>query len=404
MGAAPEYLETLIDRWEPDAFDAPTHLARIRLETKDAEPWDVVVRGKEARLRKPKPEDEPDATLTADAQTWKKIGDDLRGGMEAYNRGRLRIRHNLHLGVGFLAASSGIKEKGRLEFHRTKAKGCEISYLEAGTGDAVICIHGLGGTKGSFLPTVAALADEYRVIALDLPGFGDSDKPFGAAYDAGYFADITAAFMERLEIKRAHLIGNSMGGRVALELGFDHADKVRKLALLAPSLAWLRERKWAAPLKLLRPELGILQPAPRPIVDAIVRRLIPGADDGWTAAGVDEFLRAYLERNGRAAFYAAARNIYLEEPHGEHGFWTRLKTLQAESLFVWGKRDNVVPIAFARHVEEALPAAQHVEIDCGHVPQVERPRETHQAVRKFLRAAPASGQGRGEDRSEAATG
>ncbi len=390
MGAAPEYLEKLVDRWEPDAFDAPEHRARIRLETTD-EPqvWDVVVRRKEARLRRPQEDDAPDAILTADAQTWRRIGDDLRGGMDAYNRGRLRIRHNLHLGVGFLAATSGITEKGRLEFHRTKAKGCQISYLEAGTGDAVICIHGLGGTKGSFLPTVAALADEYRTIALDLPGFGDSDKPFGAAYDAAYFADITAAFMDKLGIERAHLIGNSMGGRVALELGFDHADKVRKLALLAPSLAWLRERKWAAPLKLLRPELGILQPAPRPIVEAIVRRLIPGADEGWTAAGVDEFLRAYLERNGRAAFYAAARNIYLEEPHGEHGFWTRLKTLQAESLFVWGKRDNVVPIAFARHVREALPAAQHVELDCGHVPQVERPRETHQAVRRFLKAAPA---------------
>src|ERR1043165_9957062 len=115
MGAAPEYLETLVDRWEPDAFDAPDHRARIRLETKEAEPWDVVVRGKEARLRKPKPDDHPDATLTADAQTWKKIGDDLRGGMEAYHKGRLRIRHNLHLGVGFLAASSGLTEKGRLE-------------------------------------------------------------------------------------------------------------------------------------------------------------------------------------------------------------------------------------------------------------------------------------------------
>jgi pimeloyl-ACP methyl ester carboxylesterase/putative sterol carrier protein len=404
MGSAPEYLEKLVDRWEPDAFDARDHRARIRLETKDADPWDVIVRGKEARLRKPKDDEQPDALLSADEQTWRKISHDLRGGMEAYNRGRLRIRHNLHLGVGFLAASSGLTEKGRLEFHRTKAKGCEISYLEAGTGDPVISIHGLGGTKGSFLPTVAALADDYRVIALDLPGFGDSDKPFGAAYDAAYFADITAAFMEKLEIEKAHLIGNSMGGRVALELGFDHSDKVSKLALLAPSLAWLRERRWAAPLKLLRPELGILQPAPRPIVEAIVRRLIPGADDGWTAAGVDEFLRAYLERNGRAAFYAAARNIYLEEPHGEHGFWTRLKTLQTESLFVWGKKDNVVPIAFARHVEEALPAAEHVEIAGGPVPQVERPRETHQAVKRFLKAAPARRRSDPEDRPEAATG
>ena len=56
-----------------------------------------------------------------------------------------------------------------------------------------------------------------------------------------------------------------------------------------------------------------------------MHRLIPGADEGWTAAGVDEFLRAYLTPAGRAAFYAAARQIYLEEPHGAEGFWTRLR-------------------------------------------------------------------------------
>jgi pimeloyl-ACP methyl ester carboxylesterase len=130
--------------------------------------------------------------------------------------------------------------------------------------------------------------------------------------------------------------------------------------------------------------LGLLQIAPRPIVDRVVRSVVPGANDGWAAAGVDEFLRAYLNPRGRAAFYAAARSIYLEEPHGKNGFWTRLGALEGESLFVWGKRDRVVPIKFARHVEDVLPAARHVELDCGHVPQVERPAETHRAVRSFL--------------------
>jgi len=115
-----------------------------------------------------------------------------------------------------------------------------------------------------------------------------------------------------------------------------------------------------------------------------VRRLIPGADAGWTAAGVDEFLRAYLTAAGRAAFYAAARHIYLEEPHGEGGFWPRLRGLHPDPLFVWGRRDRLVPIAFERHVSDALPRARHVELDCGHVPQVERPGQTHDAVDGFL--------------------
>jgi pimeloyl-ACP methyl ester carboxylesterase len=385
MRGAPEYLETLIDRWEPDAFDAPDHKARIRLEVMGKGSWDAVITAKEARLREES--DQPDALITADAATWQKIADDLPAGMEAYNRGRLRIRHNLHLGVGFLAATSGMTDEGRLEFHRVKTKKCHISYLQAGTGDPVICIHGLGGTKGSFLPTAANLADDHRVIAIDLPGFGDSDKPIAAPYDAAYFAEATTAFMDELGIEKAHIVGNSMGGRVALEVGFEHPDRTDKLALLAPSLAWLRERKWAAPLKLIRPELGLLQIAPRPIVDTIVRKLIPGADDGWAAAGVDEFLRAYLTARGRAAFYAAARNIYLEDPEE---FWTRLRELQGESLFVWGREDRLVPIGFARHVRDALPAAEHLELDCGHVPQLEAPRATHAALKTFLATAPVA--------------
>ena len=75
---------------------------------------------------------------------------------------------------------------------------------------------------------------------------------------------------------------------------------------------------------------------------------------------------------------------HLEQPHGENGFWTRLSAMETDSLFVWGKKDRLVPIAFARHVEEALPNARHVELNCGHVPQVERPKETHQAVREFF--------------------
>jgi pimeloyl-ACP methyl ester carboxylesterase len=192
------------------------------------------------------------------------------------------------------------------------------------------------------------------------------------------------AAMNALGIERAHIAGNSMGGRVAIEAALTDHDRVDGLLLLSPALAWLRPRPWAPVLRALRPELGLLQPAPRPVVEAMVRRLVPAANGGWTAAGVDEFLRAYLTRRGRAAFYAAARNIYLDEPYGESGFWTRLKSLQGESLFVWGRRDTLVPIGFMKHVEKALPNARHVELECGHVPQVERPRETHAAIRKFL--------------------
>jgi pimeloyl-ACP methyl ester carboxylesterase len=230
---------------------------------------------------------------------------------------------------------------------------------------------------------VAALAGSYRVIALDLPGFGDSFKPLDAPYDAPFFARMVVELMDALGVRRSHVIGNSMGGRVALELGLRHPHRVRRVVLLAPSLAWRRERPWAPLVRLLSPHLGLMQVTPRWGVEAIVHRIVP-AEHAWVRAGVDEFLRAYLTPRGRVAFYAAARQIYLEEPHGSKGFWTRLADLTPPSLFVWGKHDGVVPIGFAGHVRRTLPSAEHLELDCGHVPQVERPVETHAAVSAFF--------------------
>ncbi|HME03641.1 MAG TPA: alpha/beta fold hydrolase [Solirubrobacteraceae bacterium] len=387
MTAPPRSLQTLIDRYDGDVFEPERGSARVRLEVRAGNAWDALIKNGEAALMAAN--GSPDATLTADARTWASIAEDVRGGLAAYRAGRLAVRHNLHVGVGFLAATSALTGPARLRFRMIRTRRGRLSTLEAGSGPPLVAIHGLGGTKGSFLPTVTALADRYRVIAVDLPGFGDSDKPLGGVYDARFFARAVVALLDALELDHAHVVGNSLGGRVALEVGLSYPERVGRLVLLAPSLAWRRERPWAPAIRLLRPELGLAQLAPRPIVEAIVRRMIPGAEEGWTAAGVDEFLRAYLTRAGRAAFYAAARQIYLEEPHGSSGFWTRLGGLEPDALFVWGRHDRLVPIAFKRHVADVLPQARHVVLDCGHVPQVERPQPTHDAVGRFLdEAAP----------------
>jgi pimeloyl-ACP methyl ester carboxylesterase len=180
-----------------------------------------------------------------------------------------------------------------------------------------------------------------------------------------------------------------MGGRIALELGLRFPERVGRLALLAPSLAWKRERPWAPFVRVLSPQLGLVQVTPRWVVEAVVHRILPVAESSWIRAGVDEFLRSYLTPRGRVAFYAAARQIYLEEPHGSKGFWTRLATLAPPALFVWGRHDRLVPIAFAAHVKDALPSARHLALDCGHVPQIERPAETHAAIAAFFAEQPA---------------
>ncbi|HLY49243.1 MAG TPA: alpha/beta fold hydrolase [Solirubrobacteraceae bacterium] len=375
-------LDRLVDRFDPEVFDVGRKQARIRLEGATPDPQDVLIEHGRARLEAAS--GEPDAELIADARSWEALANDLRDGMAAFRSGRLRVRRDLHLGVGFLAATASPTGPGRLRIRSVSTSVGSISTLDAGSGDPVILIHGLGATKASFLPTVAALAPGHRTIAVDLPGFGDSDKPLRGSYDAPFFARAMIALLDELGLERAHVIGNSMGGRVAIELGLRYPHRVGRLVLLAPSLAWLRSRPWAPYLRWVPTQLGALQPAPRPIVEAIVRWVIPGSDEEWTAAGIDEFLRSYLTPTGRAAFYAAARNIYLEEPHGPDGFWTRLPSLRVDSLFVWGRKDVIVPARFADHVRDALPRAEHLFLDCGHVPQLERPRQTHDAIGRFL--------------------
>ncbi|MBK5231634.1 MAG: alpha/beta fold hydrolase [Thermoleophilia bacterium] len=382
-GSAPVALRRLVDRYNPEVIDVPHRSAVIGIEVIGGFDWDAAIDGDEITLR-PAGGSPWDAQLTADADTWQKIAEDVEAGMDAFRSGRLRVRRNLHLGIGFLAATSGVSGPGRLAQTALETSEGRISAISAGVGEPVICLHGLGGTKSSFMTTIAALSGDRRVIAVDFPGFGDSSKPLDVPYDAPYFARVVAAVMDELGLESAHLIGNSMGGRVAIETGLLFPERVRSLVLLTPALPWLRDRRWRWLLTGSLPRLGLIQPTPRAITEPLVRLVVPGGNNGWAAAGVDEFLRSFLKPRGRVAFYQSLRNIYLDEPHGEEGLWTRLEGLTPPALFVWGREDQLVPIGFRKHVERVLDSARHVELDCGHVPQIELPDETHAAARDFL--------------------
>ncbi len=372
--------EKLLERLLPRDLDLPGGSARLRLATGDGDEVDVLLDGQGGRIEEAS--GRPDALLRADAATWQLVVRDLPSGMAAFGQGRLEIRHNLHLGVNFLSATSGSREPGRLRFRTLDTECGAISTLQAGVGKPLLMLHGLGGTKASFLPTVAALAPAGRqVIAADLLGFGDSAKPIGASYTPEFFARSVLALMDSLGLERTDIVGHSLGGRVTLEALMLAPERFGKAVLMTPSLAWLRDRRWAAWLRLVRPELGLIQPAPRPLVELIVRQLIPGARSRFAAAGVDEFLRSFVQPRGRAAFYAAARQIYLEKPER---FWERLASLEPPALFVWGRHDPLVPAAFERHVRQAVPQAKHVTLNCGHIPQVERPAELHREIGRFL--------------------
>jgi pimeloyl-ACP methyl ester carboxylesterase len=352
--------------------------------------WEVRARAERCEVRA-SARREPDLVIGTDAATWLALREGRLSGLDAFAQRRLYARGDLDLALGF----EGLFELpgGRpplVRVVRVEIGGATLSSLISGTGpEQVICLHGLGSNKTSFFETVASLAPDFTVHAIDLPGFGSSSKPARAPYDADYFARAVFAYMDAMAIDRAHLVGNSMGGRIALQAGLDAAERVLTLSLLAPALAFRRRRQLVPLVRLLRPELAAI---PHPMRQAQVReqfwglfarpeRLDPVAAD----IAADEFCRTYRSRAARVAFFAALRNIYLDRPWGERGFWTRLATLTPPALFVWGVQDRLVPSGFARHVAETLPEATQVVFDeCGHVPQVELPERTSRLVRDHL--------------------
>jgi pimeloyl-ACP methyl ester carboxylesterase len=383
-------------------FDATYHIRLGDL----GHTWEVRATTHGARVRKGLTRREPDVIIGTDSATWMQLREGRLSGIEAFSQRRLYARGNLDLAVAF----EGLFRlpNGRaplLRVYDVKVGRTRISTLTMGAGPDMLLVHGLGATKSSFFDTAAALSRDYRVHALDLPGFGSSSKPATAPYNAGYFAESVLGLMDALGLDRAHLVGNSLGGRVALEVGLRAPERVNALGLLCPAVAFVKRSRAYHPLiRFARPELGILPHrfGRRTISSQFLSLFAdPSAIDPSVAdIVVDEFQRIYGSPGARLAFLSAARNVYLDRPFGRDGFYPRLATLQRPALFVWASHDRLIPAAFARHVAEWLPAAEQIVLEgCGHAPQVERPEQVNGVLRRFFARAdaleaPARGLGR----------
>ena len=362
--------------------------------------WEVRCTERTARVRRGATRREPDVVIGTDATTWLRLRRGDLSGVEAFSQRLLYVRGDLDRAVGF----EGLWRlpDGRpplLRVHDVHLPGRRVSVMTMGQGREVLLIHGLGATKASFYDTAAALSqDGYRVHALDLPGFGSSSKPATGPYTARWFADTVVDLMDRLMIDRAHIVGNSMGGRVALEIALREPERVGALALLCPAVAFVK-RGYHPIVRLARPEFAFLpHKFRRAMVTSTFHGLFHDTDalDPYVSdVVIDEFQRLYASPSARFAFLSAARNIYLDKPFGRHGFYPRLADLERPALFVWGSHDTLIPPGFKRHVAEWLPRAEQIVIDgCGHVPQVERPDQTNGLIRRFFAQADALGAAR----------
>lgn len=381
--------DVLVARLKERPGSAAEVRAKVALDVRSGDGWTVSFDRDRTALSYGA-DDDADLIVTGDVETLTGIVEGSVWGIEAFVDGRIVVRKNLALSLRMAGLFDGTSDH---HFHKAAdvdAGGLSTFYIEAGQGRPVVLLHGLGATNTSFLPTFLDLCRDHRVIAPDLPGFGDSDKPV-RSYDPGFFADWLIDLLDALGLQRVDLVGNSMGGRVALETALRVPDRVDHVALLAPSPAFIKGRQYETIVRFLRPELALFPlPVPRRQVVGSIRRLFskPGRlPSEWYESAADEFIRVFKRPRGRISFFSAARQIYLEQPFGESGFWDRLPELSRPALFVWGEKDWLVPARFERHVEKCLPDATSIVLeDCGHVPQYELPHETHALVRKFLDA------------------
>lgn len=238
---------------------------------------------------------------------------------------------------------------------------------EWGSGDPVIALHPLALEGSAFEGLGRHLAGRgLRTIAVDLPGFGRTpypDRPLTPARMAKPVIELA----RRLDPKPA-LIGISMGGRVAVEAALGAPDAFRSVIAIAPFLPWRRLR-WAMPLAYAlspwaagRIPVEAAWPVLRWIADQLVNQPM-FADDDVARAGVRMIYYASCPAT-RSAMVSAAREMALDPAFGPRGLWTRLRSLAVPASFVWGARDRLVPLDFARPVATALPEARQLLLPC----------------------------------------
>jgi 2-hydroxymuconate-semialdehyde hydrolase len=260
-----------------------------------------------------------------------------------------------------------------VEQREVAAGSIQTAYLSAGSGPPVVCLHGAGAGAVTWYPSISALAEHFHVIAPDIVGYGESDKP-KAAYDRPYFAAWLRDFFLALEIPKAHVIGLSLGGAISLQFSLECPEMVEKLVLVDscalpaktpfgflfglywlysfPSVAANRysSRYLAAKLESIDPNFG-------PYSLQVVKK--PG---------------------GKNVFWQSKGAAVSAMPEEE------LCQVQHQTLIIWGEDDKVFPIASGEAAAQIMPHAKlHPIPDAGHIPFMDRPKVFNDIVPQFLK-------------------
>ena len=259
--------------------------------------------------------------------------------------------------------------------------GLRVRYVRAGDGPPIVLLHGFASSIFTWKDVLPALARSRTVVALDLPGFGESEQP--RDLDVGIYPGIVLGLMDRLGIARATLAGNSMGGALATVLAARSPERVQALVLIDTAGFALADSERPLLLRLVATRAGkaLFERLP---VRGRVLRLGLGQVFHDPALLTEERFNEYLAPLLRPGAPASLVSLLTSRAATLGMAASLAPTVKAPTLVLWGRDDRWIPVEQADRVVAAIPGARKVVLEaCGHVPQEERPEEVLRWLEDF---------------------
>ena len=264
--------------------------------------------------------------------------------------------------------------------------GVRVHYVDEGAGPTVLFVHGLPTWSFLWRHLIAGLRDRHRCVALDLPGFGLSDKPPGDAYRPEDQARRLVAFVDALRLKDVALVVHDFGGPIGLSLALERPDAVRRLVLFNTWMWSLADdRQYARVGRLLSSPLGrLLYERLGVSVNVVWRHAV--RDPSYTRAVHRQYAAPLAEPAARHATWIYARELLGSSAWYETLWARRARLARIPALLVWGARDP----AFGKLLPRWRSVFEHADVlelaDAGHAPQETRAPEIVPVVLRFLDA------------------
>jgi abhydrolase domain-containing protein 6 len=250
-----------------------------------------------------------------------------------------------------------------------------IVYLEGGTGESVLLLHGFGGDKDNWTLFSQYLTKRYHVIAPDLPGFGESSKIWSDPYNIAAQVERVHQFAKEIGLKRFHLAGNSMGGLIAGVYAAMYPDELLTLGLLDP--AGVTERE-PSPLSLE------LEKGNNPLIVESASDYDKLLDFTFVKPPPlpDPLKSHFAETAVRSKDFH--KKIFIEATPGNQ-LEVMMRKIRAKTLILWGDTDRVLSVSSAQILQQGIERSKVVILkDCGHLPMIERPEETARHYLEFI--------------------